>query len=285
MLAMCYQCASSNSGSGSVQGIGVCQLCSCIACPSHGGLPRQQPRFVCSRCIPGTLTRSAGGGGSGPSGGRPAPTGPSPGPGGVGPGGDAVSSGPDFESSLDFESQLPQVAQASSERRGQVDLSSVREAVRRLFGLLQDQEGARSELLERIRTEAAEPVRDDVFRQIRQRDNASRYWDERGGVEGAAATELETLVGRFASWLEFQLGPWLETIYPVLDAHVWVGARDEPGGILDTLLLADAIGLHAFSWGMQVDESPFRRLDVVAGAEPGMVVLAELYSQAVGAFA
>jgi hypothetical protein len=191
---------------------------------------------------------------------------------------------PDFESSVDFETQLPRLAQASSRQRGLVDLQTVREAVRRLFALLEDQE-FRDSFFERIADEAREPIRDEVFRQIRQRDNASRYWDERGGVDGATMVELTVLLQRFRTWVALDLRPWLEDIFPILDPDAWVGEWDRVSGAVDTLLLADAIGMHAYSWGLHVDEPRFRRLDVVAGSEPGMVVLSELYSQSVEAYA
>ncbi|QGN34891.1 hypothetical protein [Microlunatus sp. Gsoil 973] len=150
---------------------------------------------------------------------------------------------------------------------------------------MNDSEGARGKFLGRISEEVGEPVRDDVFRQIRQRENANRYWDGLGGVDGAARAETEAIVQRFGHWLEDQLEPWLASIYPVLDADVWVGDRDQSGGAVDTLLLADALGLHAYSWNMHVEETPFRRLDVVAGADASLVVLGETYSQSVPAVA
>src|SRR4051794_22745696 len=96
-------------------------------------------------------------------------------------------------------------SQASIRQRGNVDLRSVREAIRRLFSLLENAEDAREGFLERIAEEVIAPVRDDAFRQIRQRDNASQYWDELGGVEGAARVETEVIVQRFLRWLDDRL--------------------------------------------------------------------------------
>lgn len=281
MSAMCYQCVTSNSTQVPIQGIGVCKSCNCLSCPNHGGLPRNQPRFICSRCLPGVLTRSAGGGpgGRGPGGGGGLPHQPDE---PTGPGGAAATLA--FTSSLDFESQMPRLAQASSEYRAHVDLESVREAVRRVFGLMNDTEDARQVFIERIAAGVTEPLRDDVARQIRQRDNASRYWDEHGGIDEAVRRERAAIVGRFEMWLDTELRAWLQTIYPVLNPQVWVGDRDEPGGVVDVLLLADSLGVNAYSWNMPADESPFRRLDVVAGADPAMVVLAETYSQSIGVY-
>lgn len=179
---------------------------------------------------------------------------------------------------------MPSLAQASSGHRGEVDLQTVRDAVRRLFSLMGDP-GERAQFLERIAGELSQPVLDDVARQIRQRDNASRYWDERGGVRGAAQAETNAIILRFGDWLEHQLAGWLESIYPVLNPDVWVGAHDEANGMVDVLLLADALGVNAYSWNLHVEESPFRRLDVVSGSSPALVVLGESYCQSVSAFA
>lgn len=179
---------------------------------------------------------------------------------------------------------MASLAQASSRHRGEVDLQTVREAVRRLFALMVDR-SARAQFLERISIEVHQPVLDDVARQIRQRRNASRYWEERGGVLGAAEAETNAIVRRFGDWIEFRLPGWLESIWPVLDEDVWVGARDESGGMVDVLLLADALGVNAYSWNLHVEESPFRRLDVVAGSSPALVVLGESYCQSVSTYA
>ncbi len=66
------------------------------------------------------------------------------------------------------------------------------------------------------------------------------------------------------SWLDSDLQPWMESIYPVLDEEVWLGPADQEAGVIDLLLLADAVGLSAYSWDLPVGISPFRRLDVVA---------------------
>jgi len=280
-VATCYQCVTIRKSA--VDGIGVCGICNSLACAQHGGLPRNRPAFHCSRCIPGLLTQSAGGSppsGPGPGGGAGTPGSGPPTPGG-GTGGAAV---PAFQSSLDFELQAPDLAQASADQRGAVELDTVRESVRRLFGLYRDERPRREDFLGRIAYEVREPVQDEVGRQMRQRPNAYAYWEERGGLDGATSTEVDAIVERYRRWLIGGLLPWMVSIHPVLDENVWVGARDEPGGMVDVLLLADAIGLQAYSWSLDPQRSPFRRLDVVAGADPGLVVLAELYAQSIPAY-
>jgi hypothetical protein len=152
-------------------------------------------------------------------------------------------------------------------------------------GLLPRRETIREEFLARIADEMHEPVRDEVARQMRQRGNASEYWQSHGGLDRATAAERDAIVGRYRLWLADGLEPWMLSIYPILDENVWVGARDEPGGVIDVLLLADAIGLQAYNWSQDLERSPFRRLDVVAASDPALVVLAELYSQSIAAYA
>ena len=154
---------------------------------------------------------------------------------GGGTGGAAV---PAFQSSLDFELQAPDLAQASADQRGAVELDTVRESVRRLFGLYRDERPRREDFLGRIAYEVREPVQDEVGRQMRQRPNAYAYWEERGGLDGATWTEVDAIVERYRRWLIEGLLPWMVSIHPVLDENVWVGARDEPGGMVDVLLLA-----------------------------------------------
>jgi hypothetical protein len=280
-MPTCYQCVTVKNAT--LEGIGVCYVCRCLACANHGGLPKNRPSFHCSRCVTGLIVQSAGGPPPPPSGpgtggsGVPATRPPSPGTGG--------GVGQAFTSSLDFELQMPAVAQASVEERRRINLDAVREAVRRLFGLLRDEEPSREEFLSRIEGEVTEAIRDEILRQIRQRDNAFDYWQARGGVDAGAITERNAIISRFRSWLADDLEPWMAAIYPVLNENVWVGARDEPAGVVDVLLLADAIGLYAYNWNLDVERSPFRRLDVIAASDTALVVLAELYSESIGAYA
>jgi len=281
-VATCFQCVTILKSA--VDGIGVCSICSSLACAQHGGMPRNRPAFHCSRCIPGLLTHSAGGSppaGPGPGGGGPpAPGPPAPGPPVPGGGTGGAAEAP-FQSSLDFELQVPDLARASADQRGAVELDTVRESVRRLFGLLRDERPRREEFLGRIAREVEEPVRDDIGRQLRQRPNAYAYWDERGGIDAATSTEVGAIVERYRRWLTAELEPWMASIYPVLDENVWVGARDETGGVVDVLLLADAIGLQAYNWNLDLERSPFQRPDFVAATDPALVVLAELYAQSI----
>jgi hypothetical protein len=172
---------------------------------------------------------------------------------------------------------MPILAQASVQRRAAIDLSIVREAVRRLFELLHD-ETARGQFLAQVAVEVAEPVRDEIERQRGQRNNAYSYWLERGGLDAVAAAESQKIVNRYGRWLTEGLEPWMVSIYPVLNEDVWVGARDDPGGVVDMLLLADAIGLQAYNWNLDMNRSLFHRLDLVAASDPGLVVLGECYS-------
>jgi len=176
--------------------------------------------------------------------------------------------------------QWPIVANASADHRGQVRTDAVRETVRRLIGLLEESE--RRDFLEHAAAEASEPIRavaDEMYR----RDNIMQYWDERGGVEIAASVELDLLIDRYQACLEFELRPWLAEIHPIIDADTWIGAqRDGAEGVVDPLLLADAIGLNAYNWNLEIGRSPFGQPDVVTAADPAMVVLSEVYSQTVG---
>jgi hypothetical protein len=279
-MDMCYQCVTVKSSA--QDGIGVCYICRTLACPQHGGLPSKRPGFHCSRCITGLMTKSAGGStpppGSGTGGaGVPAVKPPAPGSGG---GADQA-----FANSVDFELQIPLLAQASTEERRKVDLSAVREAIRRLFGLLRNETPSHEDFLNRIDSELSEAVRDEVWRQMRQRDNAFNYWNERGGVDAGVSAERDAILGRYRAWLAEDLEPWMLSIYPILNENAWVGERDEPSGVIDVLLLADAMGLYAYNWQLDLERSPFRRLDVIVSSDPALVVLAELYSQSIAAYA
>jgi hypothetical protein len=120
---------------------------------------------------------------------------------------------------------------------------------------------------------------------MRQQENANAYWEERGGLDAATRIERDAVVARYAAWLAETLEPWMASIYPVLQANVWVGARDEPGGVINMLLLADAIGLQAYSWNLEVEASPFQRIDVIAASDPALMVLAELYAYSIPTYA
>jgi hypothetical protein len=291
-MSTCYQCYS--IAGAATDGIGVCQICNSLACGAHGGLPGTPPRptFWCSRCVPSVLATSAGGSpppGPPPAGGGPGvgPSAPSD-PGGAGGGAaepDAVGDGAEgnapsatFASSFDFELKMPELAQASLPWRGRVDITVLRDAVRMLFSL-RDSANARGTFVGRVDDEVAAPIRDAVERQLAERQNSSRYWEERGGEEAAVEAERSVIRSRVASWLDNDLEQWMRTVLPVLDENVWVGARDEVGGVIDLLLLADAVGVFGYSWNIVPERSPFSRLDVVAGAQLPLLVVAELYAQ------
>jgi hypothetical protein len=277
-----------------LEAIGVCMVCNSLGCAKHGGKPRGQPRFECAGCHVGLLTISAGGpppppgpGGSTPSGGSPLP-----GPGG----GDAMSgtaqTGPapgsaetgGFTSTLDFEMQLPEVAAASESWRRAVSPDSLRESVRRLFRLLQDEDSAIGDFLGQAEDELREPLRDQVQRQLRRSDAQREVFDERGGLDALTNTGLDEILNRLRRWLENDLEAWMARIHPTLDETVWLGERYGTGAI-EILLLADAVGLNAYVWNIQIGEPPFRRLDIVGRCDTGMLVLSELYSQSLPAIA
>lgn len=271
-MSGCLECVIANVQN--TKAIGVCVVCNSLGCANHGGKSRNQPRFRCSACWVGAITRSAGGSPpSGGTGGGPTPGGPPPDDDGGGSGRGAA-----FRSSLDFETQLPVLAQASESRRRSIDTQSLRESIRKLFSLLSDDQ-QRDDFCDNAREQLREPVRDEVFRMWRASDEARRALDERGGVEGVAASEVDDITSRIRDWLDHGLEPWMRQIHPALDERVWVGDRDEVGGVIDVLLMADAVGVNAYTWNMSVEESPYRRLDVVARIPLGLLVLSQLYTE------
>jgi len=184
-----------------------------------------------------------------------------------------------FTSSLDFEIRCPVLANASNQQRGAIQLNVLRDAIRRLFALLRDEDTSRRDFLDRVATDVQERVLDEANRHTSQRNNAYDHWQELGGPQAAADAERDSIVQRYSLWLGEDLKPWMEAIYPVLDEVVWVGAPEDQSGLIDVLLLADSIGLQAYNWNLELDRSPFRRLDVVVAGDPGLVVLAEVYSE------
>jgi hypothetical protein len=293
-MAGCYECTIGVAHNGSA--IGVCGRCQSLACAGHGGKPRQQPRFRCCSCITGLLTTSSGGPpgtgpGGGPPGGGTGPGGPSsPGTGG-GPGPVGGPGGPDlgfptaegtpdvaFQSTLDFELQLPAVASASEAWRRAILPDSVRRAVQQLFRLRQD-ESERAEFCEVIAGELEEPVRDQVRRQIAYSGEMHRLFEERGGENVLIEAGINEIVVRIRSWLDSELDGWMMSIHDQLDETVWLGEPDSPSGVVDIALIADALGLNAYRWNAEVGSSPFRRLDIAATTATGLLVLSELYAQ------
>lgn len=308
----CYQCTTVTPSG--VDAIGVCQLCNCLGCPPHGGLPRGQPRFLCSRCQPGLMTQSAGGGGGssggggsagssgggtpgGGSGGGAAGGGPAGGAsgddsdgneiaGGQAAGGAAASaggagvvqpSGQLFAGSLDWEMQMPEAAEASRRYRYEVDPRALRYSLRRLFAL-RDDEHERQALVGHIEQEVRSPLLEEVARQMRDRPAADFYFEAHGGLERITADRVAEVAGYYASWLDGGLEPWMASVYPVVDEGAWLGEADDEAGVIDLLLLADAVGLNAYSWGLEIGASPFRRLDIVMRMDVPMVVLTHLYA-------
>jgi hypothetical protein len=287
-VAGCYQCVTAPSAD--PNGIGVCRKCSCLGCPYHGGYPGgNQSRFLCTRCLPGTQVRSAAPpspGGPGP-GGPGTPGGPGSGgpPGGGGGGGAASESAeePRFTGSLDWQARMPLVAEASAAARAEVDLRWIRRGLRSLFGLLDDEQDRRR-FLANLSESLREPVADQVAR-MATANNAYDAFEERGGEAEVARHERELIVERFRGWLETSLRAWMAEIHPVVNEEVWLGAPDAPGGVIDALLVADAVGLNCWAWSLRAGESPFRRLDAVGGMDTGLAVITELYALAAPATA
>jgi hypothetical protein len=176
---------------------------------------------------------------------------------------------------------MPELAQASLRHRSDVDLRGLRYSFRRVFRLLRDDDDDREDFVRHVRTEVREPIRDEVARQMRSRELARSYFEAHGGLERMTEDRVAEVAGLYSSWLDEQLQPWMSAIYPVLDEEVWLGASDEESGVIDLLLLADAVGVNAYSWNMEIGDSPFRRLDVVLRMDPPLVVLSDLYATSV----
>lgn len=309
-MASCFECTIGVAHN--AQAIGVCKRCNSLGCANHGGKPRGQPRFICSGCIAGVLTRSSGGPPPHQPGGGGGSTGVPPTTGGGGGGGGATGVPPNpraegeddrlsgtqpaqpiaggeetarFSSTLDFEIQLPAVALASEPWRRSIDADSLRESVHRLFRLLHDEDSARAQFLDRAQDVVREPVRDQVARQLRESAGLRQVFEEeRGGLGPLTDSGVAEILNRIRLWFEDGLEAWMDSIHPTLDETVWLGERYSTG-VIDILLLADAIGLNAYEWNLEIGESPFRRLDIVGRCDTAMLVLSELYAQSVGAIA
>jgi hypothetical protein len=186
-----------------------------------------------------------------------------------------------FGSSLDWETQMPELAQASLRYRSDVDLRGLRYSLRQVFRLLRDADDDRQEFVRHVRTEIRTPIRDEVARQMRSRELATSYFEAHGGLERMAEDRTSEVARLYAAWLDEQLQPWMSAIYPVLDEEVWLGAPDQESGVIDLLLFADAVGVNAYSWNMEIGDSPFRRLDMALRMDPPMVVLSDLYATSV----
>ncbi len=128
-------------------------------------------------------------------------------------------------------------------------------------------------------------MRDQVSRQLRGSDQLREVFEERGDLNGLTNAGLAEILNRVRRWFENDLEAWMTKIYPTLDETVWLGERYGTTGAIDILLLADAVGLNAYVWNLQIGEPPFRRLDVVGRSDTGMLVLSELYSQSLPAIA
>lgn len=148
-----------------------------------------------------------------------------------------------------------------------------------------DDQAERNELLARAADDLHEPVRDQVARQLRNSDQARELFEERGDLAQQTETGVQEIVERIRQFLEHDLRNWMQLIHPTLNEEFWVGDRDSPQGVIDLLLLGDALGLNAYVWNADPSESPFRRLDMVARSDLGLLVLGELYAQSAPAVA
>ncbi|MGO9156411.1 hypothetical protein [Mycobacterium sp.] len=129
------------------------------------------------------------------------------------------------------------------------------------------------------------PVRDQVARQLRESAELRQVFEEeRGGLGPLTDAGVAEILNRIRLWFENELATWMGSIHPTLDETVWLGERYGTGAV-DILLLADAFGLNAYEWNLEIGASPFRRLDIVGRCDTGMLVLSELYAQSVGAIA
>ncbi|MDX3192078.1 hypothetical protein PV458_27020 [Streptomyces sp. MN03-5084-2B] len=194
----------------------------------------------------------------------------------------ADDNGPEmaFQSTLDFELQLPVIAVASEPWRRAIDPGSVRHAVHRLFAL-RENEYQRNELCDAAAGELWEPVRDQVNRQIANSDRMYPVFEERGSETALTEAGVGEIVERIRAWLETELDGWMRTIHERLDERLWLGDQHGSPGVIDVALLADALGLNAYVWNAPVGASPFRRLDMTAATPIGILVLSELYAQAI----
>lgn len=181
---------------------------------------------------------------------------------------------------MDFEMQLPLVAAASEHWRRSLDPASLREALRKLF-LLRSEATARSNFLTNIQAELVAPVSKAVDRQLSNSENMRSVFDDRGNRSMLIAAEVALIVDRLGTWLENELENWMAAIHYPVDESVWIGERFTQGGVIDLLLLADAVGLTSFAWNVQPGDPPFRRLDMVARADIGMLTVSELYAQSI----
>lgn len=170
------------------------------------------------------------------------------------------------------------VAAASERWRRAVIPDVIRESVRRLFRL-RERQSERDEFCNEVAEQVWEPVRDQVRRQIRNSGRMYRVFEERGGEEAVTEAGVTEIVTRIRHWLDQELEDWMAEIHDTVDETRWLGERHGAPGVIDILLLADALGLAAYAWNAEVGASPFRRLDMVAGMPTGLLVLSELYAQ------
>lgn len=123
-------------------------------------------------------------------------------------------------------------------------------------------------------------MRDQVARQLRFSGGLRDIFeDERGGLDEMTTAGVGEIISRVGNWIRMEMPSWMASIHPHLDETVWLGEAYTTRGAIDTVLFADALGLNAYVWNLQPGESPFRRLDVVGGADTSMLVLSELYAQ------
>ncbi len=171
------------------------------------------------------------------------------------------------------------MARASVEVRYNVDLGSVRRSIVRLFQMLDNEDNMRDQVLNQMRADLAFSVRSEITAYLSQR------FPYEPVSEAAVGEQVEARISEIAStyddWVMNRLESWMSAIYSLLDVHLWVGAQDEDSGVVDIPLVADAIGLNAWIWNLDLSESPFLRIDAVSKMHKSMVILSHLYSLSV----
>ncbi|MCC3313645.1 hypothetical protein [Nocardia africana] len=180
---------------------------------------------------------------------------------------------------MDFKVQFPDLAEASAPWRNSINLGALVTAIRALFAIRENADLRETYLTDLVRSD----LRDAVTAEIRSDFNArpaARLANE--DVEAVIADELDAIVDELRTWLSTELTAWMAEIYPIVEVEDWLD-DDRPGGRgIDLLMMADAIGLNSYMWHIDTTAPVFAHLNVVAGTEPGLLVLASLYAATAG---
>ncbi len=193
---------------------------------------------------------------------------------------DRENRSPPFADSMDFEATLPAVAAASRDVRRRVEIRSVEETMRSLFALLGDSDEQAS-FLDRAYVAIEEMVAAEMSQYLANRPEVAEETELRGGSADLEASRSAQIVSGNRDFLENGLYQWMEGIYENVNADLWLGASDDVGGIIDLRLIGDAIGLNAWSWGLEPTDSPFLRYDSATSMPLPFVVMMERYGRSV----